>query len=245
MAQAISQRAPGTEDLNMAKRPTTKLSPERAALAAEIEKGKANQANIAALEADYETARQAFRTADDLVYKLKAEIAELGDKSAETAIAAIRSGKKKVRTRAAAERDLAEALDDRETAETARDELDKQIQRDRSAAGNTWALDQLRAAVFRDSPEVTALLADVAERQAALAPKIESLLFLDVNSAIFDKPSSSGSWVPGSRDDATVQTLFRAMSPPRTWRELLEGAKNPWRQAWDALATDASAPLPQ
>ena len=236
----------------MARRPTTKLklvpatlSPERAALAAEIERNKHKAEEIAALEADFDAARAEWRAADDRKFALQAELRELEENAAAHAVAALRGGKKKVRTPKIIEAEIADTVADREQAELARDTLEKELNQARGAASHTWHRDALIAAVIRGAPEVHALIEKVDALQRELAPLVAQLLFLDSESAIFDKPSSSGSWVSGSRDEDIVQTVFRSMSPPRSWSALIEGQSQPWRDTFAALQQDASAPLPQ
>jgi chromosome segregation ATPase len=236
----------------MARRPTTKLnlvpatlSPERTALAAEIERNAKRADEIAQLEADVAALTAERRKAENLKFALRQELSDIKENAAANALAAVRGGKRKTRTAKTIEAEISDVADEIAAIEEARDELEKQVAGLRGAAGNTWKIDQLRAAVIRGAPEVSALVAKVSALQAEIAEHVTALQFLDKRSAILPKPAVS-EWRSGDPGDSPEvrAVIYRAMSPPTSWTALHAGA-NVWAATWDALQQDATAELPK
>lgn len=227
------------------KRPT---SAEREALARANEDNRTRRERVAAIETALATARNGLWTAKAT---LKAATAAIQAAKANAAqhLVSVASGQSEVPpiTIKAARAALIDAQDDLEVAEATIAALEAELCDATNALNGSGSrtvfatLDLLRA-----SPEIPALLEEVARLQIELANKGQALLWAadkKLIAGVVGGMMPNGEWRPPSKARAVLDML---LSPPLMWKGLIDpghGAAE-WEAVLTALQSDASAPLP-
>jgi hypothetical protein len=231
----------------MGRKPSTTLSPARAALAAAIEGRSVNDGAIAATRAAMGIATEARERASVAV-----AAAEAGVKAAQQAAArhlieqAQGVAGEPPQTVRQAREILTDAQDDLRSADEALGVLTLDLAKLENF-NDYGRVENAIGAVLSDEARTAAeaVAAEVIRLQRELVRQAQALAWL-VDQKVFPVSDTVGHSYGLPTDDAIRSAHWRMMSPPDTWHELqqtIDGAAE-WQALHAALRTDPTAPVP-